>query len=585
MRTITLIFVFFIFSGYIFAQNIITGVVTDGFEPLKGVSILVEGTTIGTTTDFVGKYSLNAAPRDVLVFSHLGKETVKIIVEDVTTVINIELQSTVEELESVTVSGRKRKTQQDFARNYYSDPTIIKTNTGYLSPDLVGYHLRVVDGKQLDFKAYDILEAISNQLPGTVVLNKMGVQHLFPVTKGAFVPDAVGVNYEVDGTIWYNNNPPDQLNISKVLRVALIYPENAVHIYGDFIGGPGVVVINTTDVNYNSSVDGNRPYDMARLRDNLYANDALDQKVVLENGPSYLKELYGSADGMAAYDVYEKYASNFGSSYTFVVDAYRCLFERFNNEDLAGRILKNHRLLFEENPLAIKALAYTYQIHGRFEAANELYRKLFVKRPNYVQSYLDLANSYRETDDYNKAAQLYSRFDYLSQEGYFNVKDTSAVTKIMEREFNNLLTLQGGELLTNREKREVETYESDFKGTRLVFEWNDGEAEFELQFVNPEGYYFKTEHSLFADGERVREQKILGFTTEEFLIDESMPGTWQVNVKYLGNKRLTPSYLKAVIYYDFGKQSQRKETKVFKMGLKNVNQKLFTLYVPSMITN
>ena len=589
MKTLILFFrtvaCLFIFSTSVFAQNRITGTVTDGFEPLKGVSIIIEGTTNGTTTDLTGKYSITAARKDILVYSYVGKEAVKIIVEDVTKVLNIELQSTVEELESVTVTGRKKKTQIEFARNYYSDPTIINTNAGYLSPDLVAYHLRVADGKDLNSKAYDILEAISKQLPGTIILLKYGVKHLFPVSLGAYEPDAVGVNFEVDGHIWYNAEPPGHLDISKVLRVALIYPDNAVHIYGQRIGGPGVVVINTIDVNHSSSEDGIRPYDQARLRDNLYANDALDQKAVLEIGPSYLKELYASSDGRAAYDVYEKYVPNFGSFYAFVIDAYRCLVERFNNEELAERILKNHRSLFEENPLAMKALAYTYQNNGKPEAAKELYRKLFVKRPNYVQSYLDLANSYRETGDHKKAAQLYSRFDYLTQEGYFDISDTTAVAVIMEREFNNLLTLESGEILSKRQQRELETAEADFEGTRLVFEWNDGEAEFEIQFVNPEGHYYKTEHSLFADGERIREQKILGYTTEEFLIEESMPGTWQVNVKYLGNKRLTPSYLKAVVYHNYGTPAQRKETKVFKMGLKDVNQQLFTLKVPSMITN
>ena len=118
-----------------------------------------------------------------------------------------------------------------------------------------------------------------------------------------------------------------------------------------------------------------------------------------------------------------------------------------------------------------------------------------------------------------------------------------------------------------------------------MFEWNDGEAEFELQFVNPEGRYFKTEHSFFADAERIREEKLLGYTTAEFLIDGSMPATWQVNAKYLGNKKLTPSYLKASTYYDYGTDAQRKEIKVFKLGLKNVNQELFKVNNTPSITS
>jgi tetratricopeptide (TPR) repeat protein len=465
------VFIFIVFQNLVSAQNKISGIVTDGYSPLKGVSILVEGTTNGTTTDATGKYTITASLKDILVFSYVGTEAVKIILEDVTRVLNVELQPIIEELEGVTVTSRKKKTQIEFARNFYSDPTIINTNAGYLSPDLVGYHLRVVDGKDLNPKAYDILDAISAQLPGTKIQITKGVKYLLPMS---FRP---GVNFEVDGHIWSSTNPPDHLDIRKVLRVALIYPENAVHIYGVRVGGPGVVVINTSDVNHSSSEDGNRPYDLAKLRDNLYANDALDQNAMLQNGPSYLKELYGSKNADTAFAVYKKYRPQFGTSYSFVLDTYRFFLEEFKDENLAETILENHKLLFKQDPLAIKALAYTHQSNGEFEKANELYKQLFVLRPNYVQSYLDLGNSYREMGDYKKAAQLFARFDYLSAQGYFAIHDTMVVSRIMDREFNNLLSLNGERILSKKQ-RNVQKSKDDFEGTRLVFEWNDGEAEF-----------------------------------------------------------------------------------------------------------
>lgn len=72
-------------------------------------------------------------------------------------------------------------------------------------------------------------------------------------------------------------------------------------------------------------------------------------------------------------------------------------------------------------------------------------------------------------------------------------------------------------------------------------------------------------------------EKEIGFNTQEFLIDGSLPGTWQVNVRYHGNKSLTPTYLKVRIYDNYGTRSQRKEVRVFKLTLKDVNQQLFRL--------
>jgi hypothetical protein len=80
---------------------------------------------------------------------------------------------------------------------------------------------------------------------------------------------------------------------------------------------------------------------------------------------------------------------------------------------------------------------------------------------------------------------------------------------------------------------------------------------------------------MFANADRIKEEKTKGYSCEEYLLDGSLEGTWQVNLKYLGNKSLTPTYLKATLYYNYGTTSQRKETKVFKLQLKNVYQELF----------
>ena len=93
----------------------------------------------------------------------------------------------------------------------------------------------------------------------------------------------------------------------------------------------------------------------------------------------------------------------------------------------------------------------------------------------------------------------------------------------------------------------------------------------------PEKRYYKSEHSLVADAERIQSEKRSGFSSEEYLIDDTLRGNWLVNATYLGNKSLTPTYLKATVYYNYGSASQRKETKVFKLGLRNVNQQLFSV--------
>ncbi|MDY0780001.1 vWA domain-containing protein [Tenacibaculum sp. IB213877] len=92
-------------------EKIIKGIVSDVAGPLPGVSILVEGTTNGTETDFDGNYQIKAEKGSVLVFSFVGMKTVRKKVGK-STVINVlmEEDSLLEEV-VVTSLGIKRSSK------------------------------------------------------------------------------------------------------------------------------------------------------------------------------------------------------------------------------------------------------------------------------------------------------------------------------------------------------------------------------------------------------------------------------------------------------------------------------------------
>ncbi|MEM9687726.1 MAG: carboxypeptidase-like regulatory domain-containing protein, partial [Bacteroidota bacterium] len=85
----------------IYAQTAVRGAVTDDLGPLPGVSVVVEGTTRGTTTDFDGNYQIEANTGDVLVFSYIGKRTQKIRVTGTT--LNVIMQEDATQLQEVIV--------------------------------------------------------------------------------------------------------------------------------------------------------------------------------------------------------------------------------------------------------------------------------------------------------------------------------------------------------------------------------------------------------------------------------------------------------------------------------------------------
>jgi len=140
-------------------------------------------------------------------------------------------------------------------------------------------------------------------------------------------------------------------------------------------------------------------------------------------------------------------------------------------------------------------------------------------------------------------------------------------------ESTNLIARKGEEL--NIEKGDVS--DSDIGGTRVLFEWNNSEAEFDLQFVNPDKHYFVWSHTLENESERIYDEKVKGYSCEHFLIDKSLLGTWKINIKYFGNKAYNPTYLKTTVYYDYGTTVERSEVKLFSLSEKNVNFELLTV--------
>lgn len=92
----------------------ITGKVTsaeDG-QPLPGVNVILKGTTIGTVTDLSGEYKLNVPDgRGTLVFAFVGLTTQEIKI-GARKVIDVQMQSDVQQLNEVVVTGYSKKARK-----------------------------------------------------------------------------------------------------------------------------------------------------------------------------------------------------------------------------------------------------------------------------------------------------------------------------------------------------------------------------------------------------------------------------------------------------------------------------------------
>lgn len=83
--------------------KMISGIVSDGKEPLAGVSVVIKGIQRGTQTDFDGYYQIEAAIGEELTFSYIGFETKKITINN--KVLDVQLKESSNSLEEVVVMG------------------------------------------------------------------------------------------------------------------------------------------------------------------------------------------------------------------------------------------------------------------------------------------------------------------------------------------------------------------------------------------------------------------------------------------------------------------------------------------------
>jgi TonB-linked SusC/RagA family outer membrane protein len=117
----------------------VKGVIVDEYdEPLAGVSIIIDGSTRGVTTDIDGSFTLDASPEDVLVLRYIGMQEEKIGIGSKRE-FTIVMKEKVDELEEVTVVAfGKQKKESVMAAITTVRPAELKVPSSNLTTALAG---------------------------------------------------------------------------------------------------------------------------------------------------------------------------------------------------------------------------------------------------------------------------------------------------------------------------------------------------------------------------------------------------------------------------------------------------------------
>jgi len=229
-----------------FAQErSVSGIVSDNAGmPLPGVSVLVKGTKTGTQSDFDGKYSIKAAPSDVLVFSYVGMKSAEKSASSTT--VNTKLASDATQLESVVVTslGIKRD----------------KKSLGYSTQEVKGTDLSAGAGtgnfiNDLSGKVAGVSIRRNNNFGGSTNIVSRGVKNLTGNNQMLIVIDGMPINNSNTnnemttgqdrgrGGYDYGNAAMD-VNPDDIESVNILKGAAASALYG-WQAGNGVVMITT----------------------------------------------------------------------------------------------------------------------------------------------------------------------------------------------------------------------------------------------------------------------------------------------------------------------------------------------------
>jgi len=240
-------------------QQEVSGKISDqNGLPLLGVTVLIKGTSSGTSSDFDGNYTLTVDKQSTLVFSYVGFRTMEVLVNS-QSVINVTLVQDNEELNEVIITalGESRSVKSlGYAVSNIKGSDLSETSENNVIDALSGK----VAGLDISTGSGGVGSSSRIILRGVKTVGSNSDQPLF-VIDGVPVDNTLRAGARID----YGNSIAD-FNPDDIAEITVLKSAAAAALYGS-AGANGVIVIKTKSgignknlgVEYSSSLTISNP--------------------------------------------------------------------------------------------------------------------------------------------------------------------------------------------------------------------------------------------------------------------------------------------------------------------------------------
>ena len=277
-RRFILSFVALLACTIMYAQQEITGTVTDDLGPVIGATIMEKGTSNGTVTDFDGNFKLKVQAGKTLVISYIGYKTQELPAKDG---MQVQMQENAKELAEVVVTGYTTQRKADLTGSV----AVVQTKDLKTSSDT------------------DPMRALQGKVPGMTITSNGS-----PVGAGTVRIRGIGSFNSSQDPLFIIDGVPtttnlNTLNMNDIESMQVLKDAASASIYGSRAAN-GVIIITTRSGKKGDKIKVDFS---ANLTAQFYNKQTMME---LSNSADYATAMAQAAmnDGLDP----EQYANNYG---------------------------------------------------------------------------------------------------------------------------------------------------------------------------------------------------------------------------------------------------------------------------------